>query len=385
MCDLSSLELSPGLPPSERVDVGVLSRIFDDTTNSYKFFFFLALLKRIIDSPKMPQNLNDSRTVIPLREIGIDMVMLAWYPRIFCRLSFGSQDKLQEDLLRVEWNQVRPSWIAIETDEWKRLRSECESKLRNIAALRYVPHLLLRPFFAQETRGIDNPKKLILELADQHFADRKPMYQFINNGNSIFLHHDWFSYLESNNQVLEGWCKFHLAVYLQQRNPGVAGILEKLVPPQVRKTLNSQRKYWNFILREKPELGRSIFSGAKIDPGSYALDHFVPWSFVAHDRLWNLVPEDSKTNSAKSDWLPSAKYILPLAKLQFEALQVAKTRPNLWKEFWPEFQSDLRLTEAMAGDFGDFESKLREAMVQNIEIASRQGFNTGWDYQMSAR
>jgi hypothetical protein len=35
------------LPDSKQVDVGVLASLFDNTTNSYKYFFFLALLDRI--------------------------------------------------------------------------------------------------------------------------------------------------------------------------------------------------------------------------------------------------------------------------------------------------------------------------------------------------
>ena len=39
-----NVTISQDLPPSERVNVSVLSQIFDNTTNSYKYLFFLSIL-----------------------------------------------------------------------------------------------------------------------------------------------------------------------------------------------------------------------------------------------------------------------------------------------------------------------------------------------------
>ena len=38
--------------------------------------------------------------------------------------------------------------------------------------------------------------------------------------------------------------------------------------------------------------------------GCYDVDHFIPWSFVMNDELWNLMPMDSSLNSSKSNRLP---------------------------------------------------------------------------------
>ena len=37
---------------------------------------------------------------------------------------------------------------------------------------------------------------------------------------------------------------------------------------------------------------------------SISIDHFVPWSYVAHDELWNLSPTTRSINSSKSNYLP---------------------------------------------------------------------------------
>ena len=39
-------------------------------------------------------------------------------------------------------------------------------------------------------------------------------------------------------------------------------------------------------------------------PKQYDVDHFIPWSLVMNDELWNLMPMDSSLNSAKSNRLP---------------------------------------------------------------------------------
>ena len=56
--------------------------------------------------------------------------------------------------------------------------------------------------------------------------------------------------------------------------------------------------------------------------GDYDLDHFIPWSFVVHDMLWNLLPSDSSVNSSKSNCIPSLdRYLEPMAMLQHDALR----------------------------------------------------------------
>ncbi len=47
-----------------------------------------------------------------------------------------------------------------------------------------------------------------------------------------------------------------------------------------------------------------MFTGEAIQSGKYDIDHFIPWSFVMNDELWNLMPMDASLNSAKSNRLP---------------------------------------------------------------------------------
>lgn len=43
------------------------------------------------------------------------------------------------------------------------------------------------------------------------------------------------------------------------------------------------------------------FEDEQIDKECYDVDHFIPWSIVMNDELWNLMPIDSSFNSSKSN------------------------------------------------------------------------------------
>ena len=71
---------------------------------------------------------------------------------------------------------------------------------------------------------------------------------------------------------------------------------------------------------------RDIYSGERLGE-AFAVDHVLPWTFVAHDLRWNLTPVSVSTNSAKSDHLPDlAIYIPRLAKLHLRAIRLVRKR-----------------------------------------------------------
>ena len=58
---------------------------------------------------------------------------------------------------------------------------------------------------------------------------------------------------------------------------------------------------------------KDVFTGKPVNTKQYDIDHFIPWSFVMNDELWNLMPMDSSLNSSKKGFLSgnlSLKYNL---------------------------------------------------------------------------
>ena len=69
--------MSQQLPHSDQLDIATLSGLFKHTANSYKYLFFVSLLTLIKDRHF---EINDG---IQLSDIEIEMLITAWYPRVF--------------------------------------------------------------------------------------------------------------------------------------------------------------------------------------------------------------------------------------------------------------------------------------------------------------
>ena len=312
------------------------------------------------------------------------MAMAAWFPHGFCRLSFGSQDMLQSEVDRVDLGAIRGAWINRGNSEWKSLRRRFEDAVKPERYLRYVQYRLIQPFFSAELRGKPDSAKngLTVELASRYFTTKKPLYCFSADMTRIILHNEWLEYIDRNCAILRGWLRFQLAEFLQARNPSVPGIVEKLAPPLTRAPLTAQSQWWKSSLSLIPGGATCIYSGAKLDPSTFSLDHFLPWSFVAHDRLWNLVPVNRSVNSSKLDRVPSIKYIEGLATIHHAAISCIK---GCWNEGrWIKAVEPFILDLTMDKDSLLDKSKLREALNTGIQplmaIAEGQGFESEWEY-----
>ncbi len=85
--------------------------------------------------------------------------------------------------------------------------------------------------------------------------------------------------------------------------------------------LNAVRKLWDAALDLMPV--SDVFTGKQIDMKQYDVDHFIPWSFVMNDELWNLMPMDSSLNSSKSNKLPEwDPFFMKFADNQYRLYQL---------------------------------------------------------------
>ena len=180
--------------------------------------------------------------------------------------------------------------------------------------------------------------------------------------------------------VVQAFGEYHFAHYLQARNPNVPGVLNKMQAPTERQ-LTAAREFWRYVRAyfensRKPEQFRDIYSEKPLGE-NFAIDHFLPWSFVAHDLLWNLTPVETTTNSKKGDVLPDLIVYLPrLAKLHFAALEIAKKRPKFIEDYTDCLKDNIENLLAL-GENG-FVQKYREVFVPQAQIAINQGFQSGW-------
>src|SRR5262249_26776775 len=142
------------------------------------------------------------------------------------------------------------------------------------------------------------------------------LYRFVSHPeNSIEIQKNWFEYLQKHLRILTGFCLWHLLQYLQKNNPNVPNIARKIFEPKQRE-LKQARIFWDMVFNQL-ELIQCIYSNQVIQKNQFSLDHFLPWSFVTHDSLWNIIPTQKSVNSAKGDNLPDMKlYFDSFAQLQ---------------------------------------------------------------------
>ena len=142
---------------------------------------------------------------------------------------------------------------------------------------------------------------------------------------------EWQQYILKNQEIIKGWLQYNIILYLQKRNPSVPGIADKLYPPQERK-LEKVKKYWKLILTLRPI--HEIYHGIELDGKDLSIDHFVPWSYVAHDEFWNLHPTTRGINSSKSNHLPDWNTYFPrLCEQEFFSYEMLWQYDSVHAEF----------------------------------------------------
>ncbi|MFQ5602232.1 MAG: HNH endonuclease domain-containing protein [bacterium] len=369
------------LPQSNILPIKYLSSIFNNTTNSYKFYWFVAILEYI--SAKI-------QPVIPLQELSARMIARAWYPVNYFNISFGKQDRLAIIAFKVKAeNQLNEN--AKEHDvlgEVLRILNHSKNTeiLKDLDSLiRYVPYRFLRPWFTKELRGIAdyeiNPQ--IVKLAEQGFENQSELclYKFVGKEEkAIEIQRNWFEYLQKHNKILMDFCSWNLLIYLQKNNPNVPNIAEKLFAPKNRKLRNA-RRFWDFVLKEQ-EAFYCIYSQVPVVVNEYSIDHFIPWKFVTHDQLWNLIPVPKFINFAKSDFLPSLdQYFGRFARVHYQAFRLAfkKNKLKILEDYTTLYQSELTTIYQMPEH--EFKYRLRSAVAPLVQIAENMGFESNWIYK----
>ena len=123
--------------------------------------------------------------------------------------------------------------------------------------------------------------------------------------------------------------------FLQDRNPGVPGIIYKLAEHEAgARKLNNDRQLWKTVAEISNRPVRDIYTGRLLAGKQFDLDHFIPWSYITNDELWNLTPMDARLNSSKSNKLPEWNaYFSALADNQYFLYQMIFSNELVRKQF----------------------------------------------------
>ena len=143
-------------------------------------------------------------------------------------------------------------------------------------------------------------------------------------------------YIRDNQTIVSGWMHYKLICYLQKRNPNVPAIPFKITAPGKR-DLRDATKLWKEINRDRTI--SDIYTGRQLTEenfstyGELSIDHFIPWSFVLHDELWNLAPTFKNINSQKSNKLPDlSSYMDKFCEIQYESFDIMQRNHKMYKK-----------------------------------------------------
>jgi hypothetical protein len=370
------------LPHSEELNIGYLSRLFDNTTNCYKFFWFQALLEKIDGRNKR----------FSFDELINEMIADAWYmvTEYHLRLGpLGITDNLEEVVkyIHKEYGfmsaEKRDKIISfLQTTEDKNV-----AKYKSDLTLN-VPYRLQVPFYDEiriERNMWNGSKK---NLTDEINRQHRLMYYFVlvsGIDTEIEINESWYDYLYRHKEILRGWVQLKLIKYLQNKNPNVPGIADKIESP-IARNIDRVRKYWKIIIEVDPSL-KDIYSRSLLaDVNNISIDHFVPWQYVAHDELWNLHPTTRSINSSKSNSLPSWNiYFKNFGDIEYRAYELKENNAAVSNEFNKIAPYHLNNQEVMNQLYADgldrnsFIERLEHVIRPVYESAQSLGFKE-WVY-----
>ena len=376
------------LPLHGGLDIAAFSRLFDDTTNSYRFLFFRSLLD-CIEIGEMKPGFDGT---IPLAQILKGLALNAWYPHSVFKLNFGTQDQIGRFLSALPGNVIEKLMDTSAKNKKDLYEIEIDQKALRFFK-RYVPFRLLNPFFADLKRSPSTEEipSLAYERSSlSQFAP--PLYRFDSRTPShcknMIVDERWLDYLRRNKPIVESWFAWNWLMYMQRRNPYTPELHMKLFRPLERESLNAQTRFWKDIMLAVAAEGnefRCIYSGAILQPEKISLDHFLPWSFIGHDENWNLIPTTATVNSSKSDNLPHEGYFFSFIENQFIALKCAK-RSFQTKRFNDVFESyairlSIGLEEVIDTGRDRFRNAYEKTMQPLFMLAGNQNFRAGWRLQ----
>ena len=346
------------LPLNHNLSTNKLSSVFNNTTASYKFYWFISFLQLFAER-------GDQK--IPIKDILIRMICNAWYPINYFKLNFGYSDKLDQNIVTIQRLLNIPMDILLD-DLYEIIQSSTDTRVNNLIIHfdQHVPFRFLSPW-------LNGSNKEIM-MQSQLFKNDCLYSLNLIGGNFIEINPLWTEYLISNNKILLDFSYWNLLKYLQTRNPNVPNIGNKLIKPSMRLSLNRQRNFWNLVLDETDSF-KCIYTGKTLELGNFDIEHFIPWSFVSHDQMWNLIPADSSVNCSKSNKLPSLdKYFNSFVDIQYKAINIVSNKnPNM------RLLEDYLILGSSISDiakkpYSEFKEKYYKILSPLIQIASNSGF-----------
>ncbi len=133
------------------------------------------------------------------------------------------------------------------------------------------------------------------------------IYAFKLSGNGIYISKDAHEFMMRYKAELERLNYFAWAKFLEQVNDDnvLCRLLDKLELSTPRR---NDLSVFRRILEKEFEENTCFYCGKKLKSIVH-VDHFIPWSFVKEDVLWNFVLSCPECNTRKNNRIPNYDYL----------------------------------------------------------------------------
>ncbi len=330
------LDLHSDLIYKNNLDTDKFARMLNDPSQCYKFYWLEAIVNLI---PTTDEDLTFDQIIN-------EMIWEAWQSVTRYHLHLGptikgkSENFLEHAIGIVESDPLL-NQPASKKDVMEAIaRKDSELRLDKNSLTIYVPYRLLSSFLDDingTDRIWDSQRRMIayFEMLNQ----KTPLLYTIVDGRGlqkkVHVNEYWKQLIFDNYPVITSWIQLKKIRFLQDRNPGVPGIIYKLSPEnETTRKLGNARDLWKSAASIGCMSVHDIYSGKELDLQKFDLDHFVPWSYVANDELWNLIPMEKRLNSSKNNKLPDwNEYFRGMAETQYKLYKAIFTFDSVRKSF----------------------------------------------------
>lgn len=136
------------------------------------------------------------------------------------------------------------------------------------------------------------------------------IYSFDLKGEGIFLPAFVYEFLLKYKSEIEQLNYYSWAKFLEMVNDDnvLVKVIDKL---ELSTPKRNDLSIYRSILQREFEESNCFYCGKKLIR-SIHVDHFIPWTFVKDDKIWNFVLACSQCNEKKSNKLPSKDYIVKI-------------------------------------------------------------------------
>ena len=365
------------------LDIRSFMLMLKDPSYCYKFYWLEAIVN-LISEGAMETTFND---------IIDEMICNAWYSvrEFHIHLSgLGPNGEVRDGLERAVLKLTKLSDLSSSASkveiknairQYNAVLKQAKEQLTNM-----VPYRAMAGFFA--SAGLDSvPWDSVIKMKEtiSSFSYEVTALPYTLGGSSklskeVNFHPDWIRMIQDYTVSILGWIQYEKVKWLQNNNPEVPGLVYKLLPMDEKmRKLGKVRNLWEGIL-EICQIS-DVFTGKLVVPGQYDIDHFIPWSFVMNDELWNLMPMDSSLNSSKSNRLPQwDPFFTRFANNQFVLYQLIQEKPGihkLYEECWRDNLHSIWAGQELyrpGNTKEEFDTILSKNMRPVYDSARRQGY-----------